>query len=162
MTSTAVRHPAPPAKLLPADLAIRTFADVESYLLALAERELDSVEALQEWLLDRSELASALAEESLTRSYASQCHTNDEALEKAHLAFQTELLPAVKPLEDRLDRIYLANPYRKDLGPEWEVYDREVDLAARLYRQENVALEAEEEEQINQYDRLIGDRKSVV
>lgn len=156
MTSTAVRHPAPPAKFLPGDLSIRTFADVESFLLALAERELDSVEALQEWLLDRSELASALAEESLTRSYASQCHTNDDELEKAHLAFQTELLPAVKPLEDRLDRIYLACPFRKDLGAEWEVYDREVDLAARLYRQENVALEAQEEELINQYDRLIG------
>lgn len=156
MTPTAVRHPAPPAKYLPADLRIHTFADIEPFLLALAERDLNSAESLQAWLLDRSEVASALAEESLTRSYASQCHTNDEELEKAHLAFQTELLPAVKPLEDRLDRLYLACPCRKELGSEWEVYDREVALAARLFREENVALEAKEEEMSNQYDRLIG------
>jgi len=154
--STTTRHPAPPAHYLPEDFRPRTFADIEPFLQELLARPLDSQEALEQWLLDCSELDSSLAEESLSRSYAAQCHTNDEALEKAHLEYQTVVLPAVKPLDDQLDRRYLACPFRASLGDHWQVYDREVELAVRLFREENVALEAQEEELINHYDRIIG------
>lgn len=151
------RYPAPASRRLPDDFQPKTFEDIRPWLEELEAREIHDAHALQEWLLDRSELDSAIAEESLKRMYANACHTDDAEIEKAHLAYQTEVLPAVKPVDDRLDRKYLDCPYRADLDrEEWAVYDREVELGVRLFRQENVALEAEEEEIANNYARIIG------
>ncbi len=156
MNPTTLRHPAPPLRYRPEDFQPLTFADLEPHLAELEARPLEDAEALERWLLDRSELDSAIAEESLRRSYASQCRTDDDAIEKEHLDYQTVVLPAVKPIDDRLDRRYLESPFRRELGPEWAVYDREVELAVRLFREENVPLEAKEEELINRYDRIAG------
>ncbi len=152
-----VRHPAPAARQLPASFLPSTFAEIEPWLLELEQRELNSVADLEEWLLDRSELDSAIAEESLGRMYANACHTDDKEIEAAHMDYQTKVLPAIKPVDDRLDRKYLECPFRSLLDQgKWLVYDRDVELGVKLFREENVPLEAEEEEVANRYGQVIG------
>ncbi|MGB0953381.1 MAG: M3 family oligoendopeptidase [Planctomycetota bacterium] len=157
MTTTSVDHPVPPLQYLPTDFAPLNFAAIEPWLTELEERVIDSVAALEKWILDRSELDSCISEEAVQRMYASVCKTNDEALEKAHMEYATVVLPEIKPIDDRLDRKYLECPFRSALDQErWLVYDRDVELGVRLFREENVALEAEEEEVVNGYDRIFG------
>ncbi len=152
-----MNHPAPPLHYLPADFVPVDFSAIEPWLQELESRSLQSVADLEQWILDRSELESSVSEEAVRRMYENACHTDDKALEEAHLAYQTEVLPQLKPVEDRLDRKYLACPWRQHLEPKkWEVYDRDVELGVRLFRQANVALEAEEETMTNRYDRIMG------
>ena len=151
------RHPAPAARQLPASFAPTSFAAIEPWLLELEARDLNSVGELEAWLLDRSELDSAIAEEALQRMFANSCHTDDQHAEAAHMEYQTKVLPAIKPLDDRLDKKYLACPLRAQLDQQqWSVYDRDVELGVQLFREENVALEAEEEEVANRYAQVIG------
>lgn len=155
--SLGIEHPAPPLRFLPEDFAPTDFAAIEPWLVELEQRALASVEELERWVLDRSELESSIAEESVSRMYASVCKTDDEALEKAHLDYQTVVLPEIKPVDDRLDRKYLECPFRKELpSSAWEVFDRDTELGVRLFREENVPLEAEEEKGSNRYQRIIG------
>ena len=156
-TASSISHPTPALRYLPEEFAPTNFDAMKPWLEELEQRDIDSQEALEKWILDRSELDSCIGEEAVARMYASVCKTDDANLEKAYMDFQTIILPLIKPIDDRLDRKYLESPFRKDLDPQkWEVYDREVELGVRLFREENVALEAEEEKLTNQYDRIVG------
>ncbi|MHC4822844.1 MAG: M3 family oligoendopeptidase [Planctomycetota bacterium] len=155
--SMEIEHPVPALNFLPEDFVPTDFAVIEPWMSELEHRELESVEELQKWILDRSELESLISEEAVARMYASVCKTDDEALEKAHLDYQTVVLPATKPVDDRLDRKFLDCRFRKDLPAEvWEVFDRDTELGVRLFREENVPLEAEEEKGSHRYQRILG------
>ena len=151
------RHPAPPRRWLPEDFRADSFAALEPYLSDLEARDLQGPEELERWILDRSELESWLGEEGSRRNLAAARHTDDAEAERAHLEFQTELLPRVKPVMDRLDRKFLACPHRHSLDARtWEVFVRETERSVELFREENVAIEAELEELCVEYGRLTG------
>lgn len=153
----SARHAPPPRRWLPADFRATSWAAIEPWLADLERRPLDSAADLERWLLDRSELDSWIAEESSRRNVAAACHTDDKAAEAAHLAFQTEVVPEIKPVADRLDRRYLACPHRSALPrAHWMVHDREVELSVQLFREANVELEAREEELALEYGQITG------
>jgi oligoendopeptidase F len=156
MTATE-RHPVPPRRHLPAGWEPTDWSAIEPHAVELAERPVGSVAELERWLMDRSELDSVVGGESSRRHAAAACDTEDEAKERAHLDYQTVVLPEYRKLADRLDRKYLECPHRSELDPEvWTVYQRDAELAVELFREENVALEAEDEKLGVEYGRITG------
>ncbi len=148
--------PISPRKL-PKNWKAESWEAVEPWYLELEERALESAGDLEEWLLDRSEVDAAVAAVSCRRNVAHVRYTNNAEAEANHLAYQAEVIPNVRKSGDRLDRKYLESPLRDALDVNrWGVHDRESDLAARLFRPENVALGVEEEECIVQYGHLTG------
>ncbi len=116
-----------------------------------------SVAALEQWLLDWSELSAALDEESSRRNIAMTCHTDNLEAEKAYLYFVEHIEPHLKPRQFELEKLYVAHPQRANLPkPRYEVFDREVQNHVELFRPENVALETEEAKLGQQYQKLIG------
>lgn len=155
--ATAMRHPPPARRWLPPDFRADAWAAIEPRLAELEARSLDSPAVLERWLLDRSELEAWIGEEASRRNVAAAQRTNDAEAERLHLEFQTEIVPLIQPVEDRLDRKYLACPHRAALDPaRWATYDREVELAVRTFRAANVPLQAEEEELCVEYGRITG------
>ena len=149
------QHPVPPRRWIEGDLD--TWERIEAALEALRARRPEGAEGLEAWLLDRSEFDSLLSAESNRRYVRWACHSEDEAAHAAWLEFQTEFLPRIKPVEDELDRRWLEHPARGALPRErWAVPEREAELAVRLFREENVPLEAEEEEIASEYGRICG------
>lgn len=154
---SAARHPAPPRRWLPPEWRALNWEAIRPRLEELEQRPILSRSDLERWLRDRDELDSWISEEATRRNIASACHTDDAAAEASHLEFQTEIVPLIQPVDDRLDRRYLAAPQRAELErTQWEVHDREVELAVRLFRAENVELEAREEELCVEYGRITG------
>jgi oligoendopeptidase F len=137
---------------------------------------------LEKWLLDWSELTSALDEEASRRYIAMTCHTDNADAEKAYLHFVENVEPHLKPRQFALEKIYVTHPLRKKLletatvnlndaaetvephltlrlelrTPRYEVFDRDVKNHIELFRPENVALETEETKLGQQYQKLIG------
>jgi oligoendopeptidase F len=134
-----------------------------------------SVEALERWLLDWSELNAALDEESSRRYIAMTCHTDSADAEKAYLHFVENIEPQLKPRQFALEKIYIR---RKDELHESQtpttagendgtrgtrpsesryfVFDRDVKNHVELFRPENVPLETEESKLSQQYQKLTG------
>ncbi len=151
------RHPPPPPRWLPAGFRAGSWEGIAPWLADLERRPIAGLADLERWLLDRSELDAWVGEEGTRRSVTAACRTDDAAAKRAHLEFQTIIVPKIQPVDDRLDRKYLACPHRAALDRRaWEVYDRSVELAVRLFREENVPLEAEEEELSVEYGRITG------
>ena len=156
MTKVLDRHPQPALKFLAEDFVADSFEKINVVLQELLAASPSSVKEWREWILWRSELDSVIAEESLKRMYASVCKTNDEDLEKAHLDFQTEIMPKVEPVDDLLDRKYLDGGFRDALrNGGLDIYDRSIELGVKMFRQENVQLGADDEKLSNEYTRTI-------
>jgi len=116
-----------------------------------------SADALENFLLDWSELDAALGEESTRRYIAMTCHTDNAAAEKAYLHFVENIEPELKPREFALEKIYAAHPQREKLPRErFHVFDRDVKNHVELFRPENVPLETEEAKLCQQYQKLTG------
>jgi oligoendopeptidase F len=117
----------------------------------------DSVAALEEWLLDWSELSAALDEESSKRYIAMTCHTDNAEAEKAYLHFVEMIEPQLKPRQFKLAQLFVNHPARRQLAPDrYKVFDRDTQLHVELFRPENVPLETEEAKLSQQYQKLSG------
>ena len=148
-----------PRRFLPAQIDLGDWAQIAPQFDRLEARaaQAATAAALEDWLLDWSELSAALDEESSRRYIAMTCHTDDPEAEKAFLHFLENIEPQLKPRQFNLARLYLAHPQRPGLPQaRYEVYDRDTRLHVDLYRAENVPLETEEAKLGQQYQKLTG------
>src|SRR5262249_42703524 len=135
-----------PRKFVPKDANMGDWAQVEPLFKQLLSRHPASVEELETWLADYSELVAAYDEEGSTRYIAMTTQTDDPVREAAYQKFVEEIVPKIKPLAQEADQAYLANPHRKQLPQRrYEVLDRNRANSVALFREENVPLETQDE-----------------
>lgn len=144
-------------RYLPESLDYERWSRLEPYFRALEERELDSAERLEQWLLDWSELSDAVGEEGSLRYIRMTCDTENPEIEKAYFHFLEEIAENLKAAEDRLKRRFLGSPARKQLpSPRYSVLDRRLQNDVDLFRQANIALETRESKGTQRYQKLMG------
>src|SRR6188474_1830345 len=103
---------------LPGGLAVGSWPDVESFFQQLNERDLPDARALEDWLMDWSELEAAIDEEAAWRYIRMTCDTRDKEAAARYRSFVTDVLPKVEEWKDRLNRKLVASPFADGLkGP---------------------------------------------
>ena len=100
MATKTVNIPQRPARTFIAeDLVVDSWGKIASYFQDLLEREIQSVEELEKWMFDRSELEAVLEEEQAWRYIKMNIDTRDEDLGNLLLfglmKFLQKLLPTV-------------------------------------------------------------------
>jgi oligoendopeptidase F len=133
--------------------AIAPLFDRLDQLLAAA----NTAVALENLLLNWSELNAALDEESARRYIAMSCHTDNAEAERSYLHFVEQIEPQTKPRQFALQQAYAKHPQRSTLPrPRYTVFDRDLANTVELFRPENIPLETEEAKLGQQYQKLIG------
>jgi len=146
-----------PRKFVPAGADMGNWEQIEPLFTRLIERRPGTVEELEQWLYDGSELSSVVAEERTKRYIAMTMQTDDPAREAAYLHFVEEIDPKVKPLWQTLESAYLNNPLRSRLSKDrYAIFDRIVETNVSLFRDENVPLETQEDLLNKEYQKLTG------
>jgi oligoendopeptidase F len=146
-----------PRTFVPERLNPANWKELEQLFEALEERPLEAPDALERWLLERSELTAVIHEEGSIRYIRMTCQTDNSDYEKAYLQFVEEIEPRLKPRFHKLDELYMKSPARPQLPRErYEVLDRRIANAVELFREENVPLETEEEKLGQIYQKLTG------
>lgn len=131
-------------KFLPKDFEVTTWEALQPYFEELKNRTLDSKAALDQWLADVSELEAVISEDASWRQIRMTCDTTNEAYEQAFTYFCLEIEPKMKPYFFELNQKLLACPFTKDLDKNsYFPYLRSVENAVKLYREENVPIQAE-------------------
>jgi oligoendopeptidase F len=121
------------------------------------ELEKDPAKDLARWLARYSELSAALAEEENRRYVAMTCKTDDPEREKAHLHFQTEILPKCKPRWQALKKKFAAHPQRKKLPKaRFALFTQHTENEIEIFRDANVPIEAKDAELSQQYQKICG------
>ena len=142
---------------VPEGLDCRDWANIEPFVNDLLARGLAGLEALQRWLLERSDLESYVYDTSSRLHVDMTCHTDDEAKQAAYRDFQQNVMPHVRQAIFALDRHYYASPARAKLDRErYGVLDRDTATDIELFRDENVPIETELNALRQEHSRITG------
>lgn len=140
------------------DLIINEWKDVQPYFLDLIDRAFNSSDDFEKWLKDRSELDAVLEEDQAWRYIRMSINTQDENLRNSFNDFVTKIQPEIAPLDHELNLKLLSSPWLEEFKKEerYAVYFRSIEVQKELFREENVPLEAELNEQAQQYGAISG------
>src|SRR5690606_2733991 len=129
---------------LPADFQVKDWPSLEPYFKDLDERTIHSVEDLEQWLKDTSELEAVVSEDASWRQIKMTCDTENKKLEEAFVFFMMEIQPKVQEYADKLNRKLIENPFVKELDRDkYFTYLRSVKKNIDLFREENIPLQSE-------------------
>jgi oligoendopeptidase F len=141
---------------IPKDLTI-TWESLEPLFTELQKREISSVEELEQWLKDRSELEAALEEDFAWRYIKMSCDTANEELVKNFQYFAEEIEPKISPLSNSLNKKFVESPFMDDLDKEkFFVYSRAIKKALEIYREENIELFTQLQVKQQKYQGITG------
>ena len=92
---------------------VDSWSKIETYFQDLLDRKIHSVEALERWMLDRSELEAVLEEEQAWRYIKMNIDTRDKELGDAFSFWVKEISPNVAPYDHKLNLKLKENPFTK-------------------------------------------------
>lgn len=144
-------------KFIAKDFKIENWESIKPYFDQLLVRNLDSITALNQWLLDKSELESVLEEESGWRYIHMSCDTANEDKQNAYNYFITEIDPHIQPISNKLDKKLLNCTFKNSLTSEGDViFVKSVENAEKIFREANIALFTEMQQAQVRYGTIVG------
>ncbi|GAB3928754.1 M3 family oligoendopeptidase [Mucilaginibacter myungsuensis] len=130
---------------------------LEPLFKELAARPINSVEELEQWMRDRSELEAAVEEDFAWRYIRMTCDTTDADLLAKFQYFATEVQPKIAPLDNELNKKLVASEFIDALDEQkYFIYLRGVRRALELFREENIPLQTEIQLTQQQYQGITG------
>ena len=157
--STCLRRPPryQTRSFVPENVDFKDQAQIVELFNRLLQREINSADELQQWLLHRSELEACLNEATSVIYIEMTCQTDDADRAAAYRHVVENIMPAVKPLSNDLDIKYDDLRRRFPLDQQrYQVYDRSIATSLKLFRPENVPLQTEESLLSQKYQTIIG------
>lgn len=138
------------------ELKIDSWDSIKHYFEDLLARNIDTKDSFIKWLSDKSELEAVLEEDAAWRYIKMTIDTRDEALTNAYTFFVTQIQPQLAPFEDQLNKKLVESPFFEELNSDsaYHIYFRSVKTALEIFREENIPIEAELNEQAQQYGSI--------
>ncbi len=136
--------------------------DLRPHYEELFELPLNTAEEAEAWLRQRDSIDEYVDEEHSTLYIATTTNTADKDSQEKQRHFVSEVMPELHRMSFRLDQHFVDSPGAQLLtGPTHEVYLRNLRADVALFREENVAIEAEEQQLSRKFNQLAGDLKFV-
>lgn len=144
---------------LPEDFKISDWEAVKPYFDDLQQREIQSAADLRKWFQDRSELEAVLSENLAWRYIKMTCDTTNEEIRESYNEFITQIQPKIEPVSNALNQKALQSPYLEALKNEegYPIMIRELEKDAKIYREENIPLKTEEQQESQKFGAISGD-----
>ena len=142
---------------VPANADLTDLATVVGLYEKLEAMPVTSAGELEQWLMDRSELDAAMSQAGSILYIRMTCQTDDKASAGAYTRFVETILPAVKPVNDRLNHKYVraSEGYPLD-AVRYQVYDRAVKTDIELFFEKNVPLQTKVDLLSQEYQTVCG------
>lgn len=119
----------------------------------LGNRHLHSTADLEGWLRDEDEVNAYLYEQRTIRYINSTRQTDDPAYTAAYERYVDELEPKLKVASFDLLKYYCASAYRASLPEVYRIEDKRRQAGLGIFRTENVALEKQDEQLAQGYQK---------
>lgn len=148
----------PSRSFLPEDFKITTWEALKEYFNQLLHSEIDSLEELDQWLRNRSELESVISEDMGWRYIRMTCFTENEEYRRSYQDFVENIQPHMSPLSDQLNKKLVACPFLKalELKPGYDMMIRNIRKEIEIFRESNIPLFTEINIQTQKYGQITG------
>ena len=145
----------PERKFVHKDLVIDSWDKIKSLFENLLQREIKSVNNLEKWMLDRSELEAVLEEDMAWRYIKMNIDTTDKNLADKFHFWIKEISPNAAPYSHKLNLKLVNSPFLKELNQEkYRVYLRSVNKQIEIFREENIPLFTEMQAKQQEYGAI--------
>jgi len=144
-------------EFVPENISYESFNDLEKLYKSLLGREIDSRKNLEKLIADLNEIKIVLYEKHSRAFINMTSHTNNKEMQQEYIHFITEIEPRVKEYTFEIHKKILDTHKKFPLSsPKYKIYIRHLTNHYKLFRNENVELEKQEEELINEYSKIMG------
>ncbi len=142
---------------VPDDADLTNVGIVTGLYEKLYMRAVRSSKELEEFVLDRSELEAAVSQQGSILYIQMTCQTDDAQKASAYKHFIETVIPAVKPLEDRLNHKFIKDLEIHGLDEKrYQVYIRDVKCNIELFVDDNVPLQTQVDILSQEYQTVNG------
>ncbi|HET9053120.1 MAG TPA: M3 family oligoendopeptidase, partial [Cyclobacteriaceae bacterium] len=135
----------PKRKFLPENFTVTDWPGLKPCFDNLLMRELNSVEAVRQWLRDRSELESVISEDLAWRYINMTRYTDNQEYSRRYEDFVVNIQPQIAPVSDQLNKKAAASPFLAALEKEsgYNMMIRNLKKDIEIFREENIPLYTE-------------------
>ncbi|WPP49444.1 M3 family oligoendopeptidase [Catalinimonas niigatensis] len=143
---------------LPENFKVSDWEAVKPYFDDLLQRNIQSAAELRRWFKDRSELEAVLSENLAWRYIKMTCDTTNEKIRESYNEFITQIQPRIEPVSNELNQKALQSPFLEELKQEggYPIMIRELEKEAKIYREANIALKTEEQQEAQNFGAISG------
>lgn len=158
MSNKTIEIPSrPPRNFIGENFSFSSWEDLKSLYEELLNRNLESVESLQQWFIDRSELEAYLSENFAWRYIRQTCDTANEELIQELQYFITEIQPNLVAYGNKLDQKAIAHPLIGELKEKgFDITIRGMKKAIEIFREVNIPLMTEAQSEERKYGAIAG------
>lgn len=129
---------------IPKSFTVTDWQSLEPFFKELLDRPIATLQELENWLRDLSELEAVVSEDACWRQIKMTCDTENKSLEEAFNFFCMEIQPNIQAYADALNKKLVNHPLVDTLDKEkYFTYIRGIKKNIELFREENIALQAE-------------------
>jgi len=144
-------------KFVPANLPWDSFSKLEKLFKSLLEREVNSHKSLEKLIADLNEIKTVLFEKRARAFINMTSHTDNKKIQQEYIHYVSEIEPQAKEYIFEIHKKILENNKKYPLtSPKYNIYIHHLKNHHKLFRNENVELEKQEEELINEYSKIMG------
>jgi oligoendopeptidase F len=143
-------------QFVPVDFKV-VWEAIEPLYKQLETAEINTIEELQNWMKQRSELEAVLQEDYAWRYIRMTSDTQDAQAVEDFEYFATQIEPQLAPVQHALDLKLNAHPLKSELDPElYFVYLRQLEKSIGIYREENIPLFTQIQLTQQKYQGIVG------
>jgi oligoendopeptidase F len=148
----------PQRKFLPENFSVTSWEGLKPYFDQLLSREINSVQELKQWFLDRSELEAVISEDMAWRYIRMTCYTENKDYLKEYQDFIQNIQPQIAPVSDKLNKKAAASAFLNQLASNegYDILIRNLKKEIEIFRDENVPLFTEISTESQKYAQISG------
>ena len=148
----------PKRRFLPENFSVTDWQALKPYFDNLLMRDLTSLDAVRQWLHDRSELESIISEDLAWRYINMTRYTENQEYSKRYEDFVVNIQPQIAPVSDQLNKKAAGSPFLNVLEkePGFDIMIRSLKKDIEIFREENVPLYTEITTEQQKYAQLSG------
>lgn len=156
---TATTLPLPRQKeYLPKGFKLTVWSKLKPYYEELLKRPIDSVAALENWIMDRSELDATVGEAFAWRYIKVTVDNTDTQATELYTYAVQELYPRMAAFDNELNEKLVASPFLEALDYEmFSIYIRTISNAVALFSSENIPLSTEVQLKSREYGKIFSE-----
>ena len=133
------------------------WSEIEPHYQQFLDREIDSAESLESWLLELGRFSAYVGETGSMLYVNMTCDTENEEIKQAYLDFVENVEPELAKVGDLLNRKLVESPYAEQLdSEEYNVLLRDSRMDLALFREENIPLSTELTKLGQRYNEICG------
>lgn len=143
---------------LPKEFKLTVWSKIKPYFAELEKREISSVQELEQWISDKSELEAVVTEALAWRYIKITIDSKNQKAEELYQYAIQELIPRIASFENKLNKKMVESPFVDQLPEDkYYIHIRGIKNALSLFREENIPLSTEVDMYSKEYGKIFAE-----